>query len=68
VDGAAAGCDLGARAAEFRDRTSAARRAVRASGHLVFGAPLAVIGFVAGLLGLNAQTYARLTMRAPSRR
>ena len=40
-------------------------RAVRASGHLVFGAPLAVIGFVAGLLGLNAQTYARLTHEGP---
>jgi hypothetical protein len=40
-------------------------RAVRASGHLLSGALLAVIGFVAGLLGLNAQTYARLTHEAP---
>jgi hypothetical protein len=40
-------------------------RAVRASGHLLFGATLAVIGFVVGLLGLNAQTYARLTHEAP---
>jgi hypothetical protein len=40
-------------------------RAVRASGHLALGAPLAVIGFVVGLLGLNAQTYARLTHEGP---
>jgi hypothetical protein len=39
--------------------------AVRASGHLALGAPLAVIGFVVGLLGLNAQTYARLTHEGP---
>jgi len=40
-------------------------RAVRASGHLLFGAALAVVGFVVGLLGLNAQTYARLTHEGP---
>ena len=40
-------------------------RAVRGSGHLLFGSLLAVIGFVVGLLGLNAQTYARLTHEAP---
>lgn len=40
-------------------------RAFRASGHLLSGALLAIIGLVAGLLGLNAQTYARLTHEAP---
>ena len=40
-------------------------RAVRAGGHMVLGAPLAVIGIAAGLLGLNAQTFARLTHEGP---
>jgi hypothetical protein len=40
-------------------------RPIRASGPLVFGALLAIIGFVVGLLGLNAQTYARLTHEGP---
>lgn len=40
-------------------------RTVRASGHMLFGTPLAVIGFAVGLLGLNAQTYARLTHERP---
>ncbi|HEX4077705.1 MAG TPA: hypothetical protein VHX61_02370 [Rhizomicrobium sp.] len=39
--------------------------AVRGSGYLLPGALLAVVGFVAGLLGLNAQTYARLTHEGP---
>lgn len=33
----------------------------RAGGHALAGAPLAVIGIAAGLLGFNAQTFARLT-------
>jgi hypothetical protein len=40
-------------------------RAMRGSGHLLFGALLAVVGFVVGLLGLNAQIYARLTHEGP---
>jgi hypothetical protein len=40
-------------------------RTVRGSGHLFFGVALAVIGVAAGLLGLNAQTYARLAHEAP---
>ncbi len=40
-------------------------RAMRGSGHLLLGAPLAVAGFAAGLLGLDAQTYARLTHEGP---
>ena len=40
-------------------------RALRASGHFLIGAALAVTGFVVGLLGLNAQTYARLTHEGP---
>jgi hypothetical protein len=39
--------------------------AVRAGGHLVLGAPLAIIGIAALLLGLNAQTFARLTHEGP---
>ncbi|HEX3430430.1 MAG TPA: hypothetical protein VHT03_06045 [Rhizomicrobium sp.] len=40
-------------------------RAVRAGGHMLLGAPLAIIGVAAGLLGLNAQTFARLTHEGP---
>jgi hypothetical protein len=40
-------------------------RPVRAGGHLVAGAPLAIIGLAASLLGLSAQTYARLTYENP---
>jgi hypothetical protein len=40
-------------------------RAMRGSGHLLVGVVLAIIGAAAGLLGLNAQTYARLTHEAP---
>jgi hypothetical protein len=40
-------------------------RAVRGSARLLPGALLAIAGFVAGLLGLNAQTYARLTHEGP---
>ena len=40
-------------------------RPVRGSAHLLPGSLLAVVGFVAGLLGLNAQTYARLTHEGP---
>jgi hypothetical protein len=37
----------------------------RASGHVLVGAPLAIIGLAAGLLGFNMQTYARLTHEGP---
>lgn len=37
----------------------------RAGGHTLVGAPLAIIGLAAGLLGFNAQTYARLTHEGP---
>ena len=40
-------------------------RPARASGHFVAGAPLALIGLAASLLGLNAQTYSRLTYEGP---
>lgn len=40
-------------------------RAVRGSAQFLPGALLAVVGFVAGLLGLNAQTYARLAHEGP---
>lgn len=40
-------------------------RTARGSGYLVSGTALAVIGTAAGLLGLNAQTYARLTHEGP---
>ncbi len=40
-------------------------RPLRASGHFLGGAPLAVIGCAAALLGVNAQTYARLTHEGP---
>lgn len=40
-------------------------RAVRAGGHMFLGAPLAIIGVAAVLLGLNAQTFARLTYESP---
>jgi hypothetical protein len=35
------------------------------TGRLVVGAPLALIGSVVGLIGLNTQTFARLTYEAP---
>jgi hypothetical protein len=37
----------------------------RGTAKLAIGAPLAIIGLVAGLLGLNTQTFARLTYEAP---
>jgi hypothetical protein len=37
----------------------------RASAKVIIGAPLAIIGCVLGLLGLNTQTFARLTYEAP---
>jgi len=37
----------------------------RASGHYLAGAPLAIIGLAAGLLGFNIQTFARLTHEGP---
>jgi hypothetical protein len=40
-------------------------RPARASGHALVGAPLAIIGIAAGLLGFNMQTYARLTHEGP---
>jgi len=40
-------------------------RPVRASGHVLVGAPLAIIGLAAGLVGFNIQTYARLTHEGP---
>jgi len=40
-------------------------RPARASGHMLVGAPLAIIGFAAGLLGFNVQTYSRLTHEGP---
>ncbi|MGH6877060.1 MAG: hypothetical protein ACREHV_06720 [Rhizomicrobium sp.] len=40
-------------------------RAVRAGGQMILGAPLAIVGVAAGLLGLNAQTFARLTHEGP---
>jgi hypothetical protein len=40
-------------------------RAARAGGHMLVGAPLAIIGVAAGLLGLNAQSFARLTHEGP---
>ena len=40
-------------------------RSVRGSGYLLSGTTLAVVGMAAGLLGLNAQTYARLTHEGP---
>jgi hypothetical protein len=40
-------------------------RPLAGSGHFLAGAPLAVGGFALGLLGLNTQTYARLTHEGP---
>lgn len=40
-------------------------RPVTGGGHFVVGAPLAVLGFALGLLGINTQTYARLTHEGP---
>jgi hypothetical protein len=40
-------------------------RVGRASGHFLGGAPMAVIGLAAGLLGLNTQTYSRLSHEGP---
>ena len=40
-------------------------RPARASGHMLVGAPLAIIGLAAGLLGFNVQTYSRLTHEGP---
>ncbi|MGD0192148.1 MAG: hypothetical protein ABSD74_15520 [Rhizomicrobium sp.] len=40
-------------------------RPARASGHVLIGAPLAIIGIATGLLGFNIQTYARLTHEGP---
>lgn len=40
-------------------------RVGRATGHLVGGAPMAVVGLAAGLLGLNTQTYSRLSHEGP---
>ncbi len=40
-------------------------RPARASGHVIVGAPLAILGIAAGLLGFNIQTYARLTHEGP---
>lgn len=37
----------------------------RAAGHFLGGIPLAVVGFAAGLLGLNTQTYSRLSHEGP---
>jgi hypothetical protein len=37
----------------------------RASGHVLVGAPFAIAGLAAGLLGFNMQTYARLTHEGP---
>lgn len=37
----------------------------RAAGHLIGGAPMAVVGLAAGLLGLNTQTYSRLSHEGP---
>lgn len=40
-------------------------RVGRASGHFLGGAPMAVVGLAAGLLGLNTQTYSRLSHEGP---
>ncbi|HEY1615383.1 MAG TPA: hypothetical protein VGF97_17005 [Rhizomicrobium sp.] len=40
-------------------------RPLRASGHLASGAPLAVFGCAAALLGVNVQSFARLTHEGP---
>jgi hypothetical protein len=40
-------------------------RAAQAAGHMLVGAPLAIVGVAAGLLGLNAQSFARLTHEGP---
>lgn len=40
-------------------------RPVTGSGHFLAGAPLAIGGFALGLLGLNTQTFARLTHEGP---
>lgn len=40
-------------------------RPATGSGHVVVGFPLAVGGFALGLLGVNTQTYSRLTYEAP---
>ncbi|MGD0867749.1 MAG: hypothetical protein ABSA49_19600, partial [Rhizomicrobium sp.] len=40
-------------------------RVGRATGHFVGGAPMAVVGLAAGLLGLNTQTYSRLSHEGP---
>jgi hypothetical protein len=37
----------------------------RGTSRVIIGAPLAIIGSVLGLLGLNTQTFARLTYEAP---
>jgi hypothetical protein len=40
-------------------------RPVTGSGHFVAGAPLAIGGFALGLLGINTQTYSRLSHEGP---
>ncbi|HEY2444878.1 MAG TPA: hypothetical protein VGI20_03985 [Rhizomicrobium sp.] len=40
-------------------------RTARAGAHMLVGTPLAIIGVAAGLLGLNAQSFARLTHEGP---
>lgn len=42
-----------------------AGRPLRGTGHFVAGGPLAVGGLALGLLGLNTQTYVRLTHEGP---
>jgi hypothetical protein len=40
-------------------------RVGRATGHVLGGAPLAILGLAGGLLGLNTQTYSRLSHEGP---
>jgi hypothetical protein len=40
-------------------------RAARGTAHMAVGAPLAILGVAAALLGVNAQTFARLTHEGP---
>ena len=40
-------------------------RPMRGAGHFLAGGPLAVGGLALGLLGLNTQTYSRLTHEGP---
>jgi len=42
-----------------------AGRPARATGHVLGGAPLAIVGCAATLLGVNAATFARLTHEGP---